>query len=135
MDDRRRLRQFYLRFVLALGIFWGTMPLAMLPFIFRGSDDSMFNILSVVLNSLTILPASVLAFWHRRIACVWLTINATMVTCSLTSWTLRTHDYNVGAIIGGVGSVTLAVMVDWMELCRWPSALDRTNGSGVLPSQ
>jgi len=131
MDDQSRLRQLYLRFVLSIGIVWGLIPLIMLPFTFRGSDDSTFNTLSVVLNSLTVLPSSVLAFWHRRVACVWLTINAILLVSSLSSWLLRTHDYQIGAIIGCGGSVLLAIYLDVAEARRWPTALDRGGNDGA----
>ena len=131
MDDKSRLRQFYLRFVLSIGIIWGLIPLIMLPFIFRGADDSTFNTLSAVSNSLTILPASVLAFWHRRIACVWLTLNAVLLISSLSSWLLRTHDYQIGAIIGCGGSVVLAIVLDVAEARRWPAAFARSGNNRV----
>jgi ABC-type proline/glycine betaine transport system permease subunit len=95
-------------------------------FIVRGPDDTSFDILAAALNSLTILPASILAFWHRRIACVWLTVNAVLLISALGSWTLKTHEYEIGAIIGCSGSVALAIFLDVAEALRWPPALDRT---------
>ena len=124
MDNQSKLRQFYLRFVLAIGIIWGTMPLIMTPFIFRGREDTTFDVLAVVLNSLTVLPASILAFWHRRVACIWLTVNALLLSSAMGSWMLKTH-FEIGAIIGCGGSVALAIFLDVAEMRCWPSALDQ----------
>jgi uncharacterized membrane protein len=104
---------------------WGIIPLISLPFISRGARDSTLDIWAVVVNSLTIFPACVLAFWHRRPACVWLTINAGLVVTSMTFYVLRTHQYRVGSIIGTVVSLLLAVLLDMAEVRRWPGALDR----------
>jgi hypothetical protein len=127
MNDQSRLRQFYLRFVLAIGVIWGTMPLIMTPFIVRGPSDTSFDILAAVLNSLTVLPASILGFWHRRVACAWLTANAILLVIALGSWTLKTHDYEIGAIIGCGGPVALALFLDMAEVRHWPPALDRAH--------
>lgn len=69
--------------------------------------------------------ASLQPFWHRRTACVWLTINAGLVVTSMTSYVLRTHQYRVGSIIGAMVSALLAVLLDMAEVRRWPGALDR----------
>jgi uncharacterized membrane protein len=108
---------------------WGFIPLISLPFISRGARDSTLDIWAVVVNSLTIFPACVLAFWHRRLACVWLTINAGLVVTSMTFYVLRTHQYRVGSIVGTMVSVLLAVLLDLAEVRRWPGALDRSNDS------
>lgn len=75
MDEKPGLQQFWHRSLLVMGILWGIIPLVTLPFIIRGTNDSSLDILAAISNGLTIFPASVLAFWHRRIACVWLSIN------------------------------------------------------------
>jgi uncharacterized membrane protein len=105
---------------------WGIIPLISLPFISSGARDSTLDIWAVVVNSLTIFPACVLAFWHRRPACVWLTINAGLVVTSMTFYVLRTHQYRLGSIIGTMVSVLLAVLLDLAEVRRWPGALDRS---------
>ena len=104
---------------------WGIIPLISLPFISHGARDSTLDIWAVVMNSLTIFPACVLAFWHRRVACVWLTINAGLVITSMTFYVLRTHQYRVGSIIGTVVSALLALFLDMAEVRGWPGALDR----------
>lgn len=122
--EESRLRQFWLRCLLAVGIIWGVIPLISLPFISLGAKDSTLDVWAVVVNSLTIFPASVLAFWHRRPACVWLTVNGGLVVTSVTLYVLRTHEYRVGSIIGAGVSASLAVLLDMTEAHRWPGALD-----------
>jgi hypothetical protein len=125
MDEQNRLRQFWLRVLLALGIFWGIIPLVTVLFIFRGKNDSTFDVLAAVFNSLTILPASVLAFWHRRTACIWLTVNGAILVTAFTSFVSRTHEYGLGTLFGIGVPVLIAGFLDWMEIRRWPDALDR----------
>ena len=125
MDEQNRLRQFWLRVLLAFGIFWGTIPLISVLFIFRGKNDSAFDVLAAVSNSLTIFPASVLAFWHRRTACIWLTINGAMLVTAFVSFVWRTHEYAFGAFVGVSAPVLIAGFLDYMEVRRWPDALDR----------
>lgn len=88
--------------------------------------DTPIDAWAAISNGLTILPASLLAFWHRRVACVWLTINAALVVSAMTSFALRNHEYHTGSIIGAGVSALLAVLLDVTEYRRWPGAL----GSG-----
>jgi len=124
MDASSGDRQLWLRLLLALGIMWGFIPLITVLFIFRGAEDTTFDILAAVLNSLTILPACVLAFWHRRLACIWLTVNAAILLAAFASFANRTHIYGKGGVVGLAGSVFLAICLDLAELKRWPGALD-----------
>jgi len=57
LDLESRLKQLWLRTLLALGIIWGAALLVLVLFTFRGEYDSTFNIFAAVLNSLTIFPA------------------------------------------------------------------------------
>lgn len=120
MDEKPGLQQFWHRSLLVMGILWGIIPLVTLPFIIRGTNDSSLDILAAISNGLTIFPASVLAFWHRRIACVWLSINGILVVTSVALFTLRTHEYQSNAIIGAAVSVLLAVSLVLMEIQQWP---------------
>lgn len=124
MTEKARLQQFWLRCLLAVGVMWGIIPLITLPFITRGNTDSTLDVWAAVVSALTVFPASVLAFWWRRPACIWLTINAGLVATSMTLFILRNHEYRVGSIIGVAVSVLLAVLLDTMEIRRWPGALD-----------
>jgi hypothetical protein len=124
-EERLRLRQFWLRVLLALGMLWGTMPLITAPLVFRGANDTSFDVFAGVFNGLTILPACALAFWHRRVACIWLSVNAATVVIAMSSSMGRTREFPLGAMIGVAVSVFVALCLDYMELWRWPSALER----------
>ncbi|MEA2541318.1 MAG: hypothetical protein QOH35_2684 [Acidobacteriaceae bacterium] len=124
MDERSRLRQFWLRVLLSLGILWGTVPLITVPFVFRGANDSTFDVLAALCNGLTILPACILAFWHRRMACIWLTVNGAMLAIAVASSARRIHEYDLGAIIGIVVPVLIAICLGFLEARHWPGALD-----------
>jgi hypothetical protein len=127
--DEQFLRQLWLRLVLVLGILWGTIPLITVPFIFRGTNDSAFDVLAAVSNGPTILPACILAFWHRRLACIWLTINGALVVTAFISYARRAQQYHLGTIIGVAVSVLIAIGLDFMEMRLWPGALDREMSS------
>lgn len=122
MDDRVSLQRFWLRVLLFGGLMWGLIPLISLPFVVRGSQDSVLVVCSVVLNSLTITPASALAFWHRRVACIWLTANSALVMIAMSSYVLRVEDYRVGAIVGAGVSVLYALTLDAIEIRNWATA-------------
>jgi hypothetical protein len=122
MDDKLSLQRFWLRALLLGGMLWGAIPLINLPFITRGSQDSTFLISAVILNGLTITPASALAFWHRRIACIWLTINGVLVMIAMSSYVLRTQEYRVGAMVGAGVSALYALTLDMIEIRHWATA-------------
>ncbi len=131
MEEQARIRQFWLRSLLSLGMVWGLIPLITLPFITHGANDSALDVWAAISNGLTLLPASVLAFWHRRVACVWLTINGALVVSSISTYVLRTHSHPLASMIGAVVSAAVAISLDMMEVQRWPEALDRRSRSGV----
>ncbi len=128
-DDKRneksRMRQFWLRVLLALGILWGGMPFLTLPLLFIGSMQPALNVFVVVFNALTVAPACVLAFWRRRIACVWLSVNAAVIVVSIALAFARGHGVALGSIAGFIGSVIVALCLNFMEIMRWPRALGR----------
>lgn len=124
-SDKSRLRQLWLRTLLTMGIFWGTPLLITLPFVFRGTNDSGFDVSVVVLNSLTILPASILAFWHRRAASIWLAINALLLVVELLFLMHRVNRPALSVLIGISLPILLAVSLVYMEAKNWPNALNR----------
>jgi len=125
MDEKSRLRQFWLRVLLTVGMLWGTMPLITLPLLTRGPNDTAFDLLAAIFNSLTVLPACALAFWHRRVACIWLTVNAAIVLSAALTWMGRTKSFDLVSAAGYAGSVAIAACLDFMEIKRWPGALER----------
>jgi Na+-driven multidrug efflux pump len=124
-DERPLFRQFWLGVLLALGILWGTGIFVTVPLVFRGANDTSFDVFASVFNGLTILPACALAFWHRRVACIWLSVNAAMVAIAMISSIARTREFSLVAMVGAAVSVCVALCLDYMELWRWPTALER----------
>jgi hypothetical protein len=123
MDMKSAERQFWLRFLLVVGMLCGTMPLITLPLTLRGWNGSAFGLFSTALSALTVLPACALAFWHRRIACLWLTINAAMVVTMAVLRQLPALD--LGEIFNLTSPIVIACALDTMEIARWPGALKR----------
>lgn len=126
-DERVRMRQFWLRTFLVFGILWGFLPFVTAPFITRGPGDTYYDIFASVLNSLTILPACTLAFWHRRVACVWLSLNAVVLSIALGTFIQRTSTINRVMIAEVAGPVLFALCLDFVEAMRWPPAVGKAN--------
>lgn len=124
-DDNTRTRQFWLRTLLVIGVLWGFLPFVMTPFITRGPHDTTYDIVASILNSLTILPACALAFWHRRIACVWLSVNAVVLAGALASFIQRTRKLDPTMIAEVAGPVLFALCLDFVEARRWPAAVQK----------
>jgi hypothetical protein len=124
IDDRFAKRQFWLRSLLVVGLLWGFLPFITAPFITRGPNNTHFEVLASVVNSLTILPACALAFWHRRIACIWLTINAALIGSALATFIHRTGQFNTWMIVQVAGPILFALLLDFFEARRWPPAVN-----------
>lgn len=124
-DGKSTARQFWLRTFLAIGILWGFLPFVMVPFITKGPGFTSFDIAASVLNSLTILPACALAFWHRRIACIWLSVNAVVLATALATFIQRTGRSDSLMIAEVAGPVLFAVCLDFAEARRWPAAVEK----------
>lgn len=125
LDDKARMQQFWLRTLLVIGILWGFLPFVMTPFITKGAHDTTYDIVASLMNSLTILPACVLAFWHRRIACVWLSVNAVVLAGALATFIRRTGHADSMTIAEVVGPILFALCLDVVEARRWPAALEK----------
>ncbi|HEV2323991.1 MAG TPA: hypothetical protein VGS10_08570 [Terracidiphilus sp.] len=128
-DDKARMRQFWLRTLLVIGILWGFLPFVMTPFITRGAKDTTFDIVASVMNSLTILPACALAFWHRRIACIWLSVNAVVLAVALATFIRRTGQADSMMIVEVAGPILFALCLDFAEARRWPAAVEKRPAS------
>lgn len=131
-EEREDLRRFWSRVAFALGMGGAFFPLAVVPGAIQtvGIPDALLEVLALVLYELTMLPASVLAFWHRRLAAVWLFLAGIAIAAGLLA---EQHflagtkgiapDYGsdylfvVPLILGGFGLAT--------ELMRWPPLLER----------
>ena len=71
------------------------------------------------------MPACILAFWHRRIACVWLTFNALGVFLLANAYFREKHNLKPSAVIGFAVPLLLAAFLDFMEFAKWPAALNQ----------
>jgi hypothetical protein len=123
MDEKALLRRFNLRCLLVAGMLIGGMPFIMTPVVLRGMSEAYPNLYAAIFNGLTVLPASALAFWHRRIACIWLSLNAIILVVAWAGMTHTGREFHIGGLLGMCGSIGLALCLDYMELRRWPGAL------------
>jgi hypothetical protein len=123
MDQKTLLRRFNLRCLLVAGMLLGGMPFIMAPLALRGIVGAYPNLFAAVFNGLSVLPASALAFWHRRIACIWLSINAVILVVGWIGLAHTGRQFDVAGLLGPCGSVALALCLDFIELRRWPGAL------------
>jgi hypothetical protein len=123
MDEKALLRRFNLRCLLVAGMLLGGMPFITAPLVLAGMSAGYPNLAGAVFNGLTVLPAAALAFWHRRAACFWLTVNAgVLVVC--WAWAMhKGRPFDLVGVLETCGSIALAVCLDWMELRGWPTAL------------
>jgi len=124
IDEKFARRQFWLRTLLVIGLLWGFLPFITAPFITRGPGDTYFDVFASVINSITILPACALAFWHRRIACVWLSVNAVLIGAALLTFILHTHHSNAWMIAQVAGPIAFALLLDFFEVRHWPPAVN-----------
>jgi hypothetical protein len=108
-------------------LLWGAFLLVqLLVFVLTPqSRGSALDSLSVVVNCLSVFPASVLAFWHRRAATLWLVANGIFIAATTARFTAQTHQTDWGLILGVLFSIALAVCLVVIEIRRWPGALAR----------
>jgi energy-coupling factor transporter transmembrane protein EcfT len=125
MDQKALIKRFNLRCLLVAGMLLGGMPFIMTPLVLHGMSEGMPNVFAAVFNGLSVLPASALAFWHRRIACIWLSINAAILVVGWIGLIHTGWQFDLGAILGPCGSIALALCLDYVEIRRWPGALGR----------
>lgn len=125
LDSRARMQQFNLRFLLAMGMLWGGFPFVAQPFMVFGTGSSPLEVVAMAFNSLTVLPACALGFWHRRIMCVWLSVNAAMLIAMLAVSAHTGWHFNGAELADIAGAIVLAVWLDIIELKGWPGALEK----------
>jgi len=125
MDQTSRLRQFWLRVLLTVGLLWGTMPPIAIAFVIADWKGPIFVLAAQIFNAFTILPACALAFWHRRTACIWLSINAVLAAAALAFCIPNPRLLNLPEMTALAGPLIIAVWLDFMEIKGWPGALAR----------
>jgi hypothetical protein len=122
-DERKRL---WSRIIFLLGMLWGVIPLISLPMILFAISSPQPGDLTLagLVNGMTILPASALAFWKRRLASWWLIADAFVVAMvgsnHLSNYAMHGSELIMGvlvpALLGGFGLFS--------EKERWPTLLD-----------
>jgi hypothetical protein len=73
-EEKEDLRRFWGRVVFVLGMLVGMFPMAVPPLAISslGGHTARLEVLALIVFSVSVLPASILAFWHRREALAWL---------------------------------------------------------------
>lgn len=73
-EEREELRRFWGRVVFVAGMLAGMTPMAVPPLALSslGQQTAMLEALALIVFSVSVLPASILAFWRRREAAAWL---------------------------------------------------------------
>jgi hypothetical protein len=125
MDEKSRLRQYWLRVLLAIGLLWGTMPPITIALVILGWEGPRFVLFAMVFNAFTVLPACTLAFWRRRAACIWLSIDGVLAVTALWASIGHPQMLDMPEIAALAGPPIIAGILDFMEIKRWPGALDR----------
>jgi hypothetical protein len=123
-DEKSQMRQFWLRALLVVGLLWGGMPFLMLPLVLMAVLPAPLGLTIGLVNGLSVAPACTLAFWHRRAACIWLSANAVACVMAMVWSKHQTGDAYFVAMTSLTGSVLIALCLDFMEIRRWPVALN-----------
>jgi len=123
-DEKAPLRRYWLRVLLTIGLLWGTMPPITIAFVILGWSGPLFILGALVFNAFTVLPACALAFWHRRAACAWLSINAVLAASALFSNLRGARVLDMLQMAALAGPVVIAACLDFMEIKGWPAALN-----------
>ena len=114
------------RMVFGAGVIWGFFPLISVPFLFLGGSDGLLADYALLLTCMTILPASLLAFWFRRTACFVLCAAALLDLCAVVFGRLIVPGHGNTALAFVVSSGLLALFALAAELFRWPPVLAAT---------
>lgn len=129
MNEKQRSRQFNLRVLLVIGLLWGgALIVQLLLFIatyavVTGNKGTPIYMAAFLFNCVSLGPAFVLAFWHRRAACVWLVLNALLSIASLLLATPHEPTYGPAIVVSPFVPILLAAALIFTQLRRWPAAL------------
>ena len=124
---RDDLRRFWSRLVYFLGMMVGLIPLITLPahlFVITTSNPASVAVARVV-NAVTVLPASALAYRNRKLAAWWLVVDAAVCLFAgiehpakgAQNWVLLILSVGIPLFLGGFGVIT-----GW---AGWPSLLEK----------
>ncbi len=132
-EEREDLRRFWGRVVFALGMGVGMLPFAAPPGAIStlGEHEAMLEVAALIAFSVTVLPASVLAFWHRRAASLWLLLvglaTAALVIAEQHALAagrgIAPDLYSDYLFAGPLGLALFGIITEWKG---WPPLLDRS---------
>jgi hypothetical protein len=130
-DEKQELRRFWGRVVFALGMGAGMFPLAVPPLAISslGEQTAKLEVVALTVFCVSVLPASVLAFWHRRGATVWLLLTglltATLVLAEQHALGARGTAPDYGSDYLFVFPLALGLFGIFSEWKGWPPLLPR----------
>jgi hypothetical protein len=134
---RDDLRRFWSRFVYFMGMMAGLLPLITLPanlFTISTTNPAIVA-LAQVINAATVLPASALAYWQRRVASIWLIVDAAMGIFARIEHPLKgTENWALFGVLGVGIPLFLGVFGLVTEWTGWPSLLEKKKAQSVKPS-
>ena len=131
MNRKAESQQFNLRVLLVVGLLWGGALLVQLLLFFMtygvvtGNKGTPVYMFAFLFNCITVGPACALAFWRRRLACVWMVLDAILAIASVLLATPREPTYGPAIVVSPLVPTLLAVAFIFIELRRWPGALER----------
>ena len=131
MNRKEESQQFNLRVLLVIGLLWGgALLIQLLLFlmtygIVTGNKGTPMYMLAFLINCITVGPACALAFWRRRLACVWMVLDAILAVASVLMATPHEPSYGPAIVVSPIVPIVLAIAFVFIELRRWPSALER----------
>jgi hypothetical protein len=133
-EEKEELRRFWSRFAFSIGLLWGTWNITSLPVTIAASGGELPrpDVFAFLVCMLTVLPASVLAFWHRRVASLWLFASAIMTTAGIVAaWHLLALHGAEASYIGDslifASPLALGLFGLATDLMGWPPLLLRKN--------
>lgn len=135
-EEKEDLRRFWGRVVFALGMLAGMFPMAVPPLAVSslGEQTAMLEVLALIGFSVTVLPASVLAFWRRRSASVWLLLIGVMAAALVITEQRALAGRSIAPDYGSdylfLIPLALGVFGILTEWKGWPPLLDRTAPDG-----
>lgn len=133
-EEREDLRRFWGRVTFFAGMLAGMTPMAVPPLALStlGPHTAMLELMALMVFSVSVLPASVLAFWQRRVATAWLLLAGVAAAVLVLT---EQHVLAARGIAADYGSdylfvvpLALGVFGIVTEAGRWPSLLDRKKG-------
>lgn len=129
-EEREDLRRFWGRVVFALGMGAGLFPFAVPPLALSslGRHTAMLEFPALIVFSVTVFPASVTAFWRRRLASAWLLAAGVLILAAvlaeqhaLSATRGIAPDYGSDYLF--VFPLALGVFGIFTEWKRWPRLL------------